>query len=113
MFLVQSFFKALERLTAVNRFEKTFGQTAFAHLFVTDAMKMTLAKNWALECVCCSSPTSRSIDSFDACRGQKIVLHDRPPEHFKHSSPAEIHEVHPQSLSSYKHSNCIRSYLNA
>ncbi|KAJ9094147.1 hypothetical protein QFC20_006977 [Naganishia adeliensis] len=55
-------------------FEKTFGRKAFAHLFVTDAMKMTLSKNWALE-------------------GQKVVLHDRPPQHFRQSTPAEIHEL--------------------
>ncbi|KAJ9101232.1 hypothetical protein QFC21_003451 [Naganishia friedmannii] len=29
-------------------FEKTFGRTAYAHLFVTDAMQITLSKNWEL-----------------------------------------------------------------
>ncbi|KAF5338445.1 hypothetical protein D9758_012231 [Tetrapyrgos nigripes] len=55
-------------------FEATFGQSAYAHLFVTEAMKDYLVKEWNLQ-------------------GQKIVLHDRPPKHFHHSSPQEIHDL--------------------
>lgn len=33
----------------VLRFERYFGQTAFAHLFVTNAMKEFLVKNWNLQ----------------------------------------------------------------
>jgi hypothetical protein len=33
------------------RFEKIFGRTAYAHLFVTKAMKNHLVKEWDLQCV--------------------------------------------------------------
>ncbi|KAK7468495.1 mannosyltransferase [Stygiomarasmius scandens] len=55
-------------------FEATFGQSAYAHLFVTEAMKEYLVEEWDLQ-------------------GQKIVLHDRPPRHFRHSSEQEIHDL--------------------
>lgn len=55
-------------------FERKFGHSAYAHLFVTYAMRDFLVKEWDLQ-------------------GQKIVLHDRPPQHFHHSSAQEIHEL--------------------
>ncbi|KAH6917156.1 beta-1,4-mannosyltransferase [Coprinopsis sp. MPI-PUGE-AT-0042] len=53
-------------------FERTFGRSAFAHLFVTRAMRDRLVHEWDLQ-------------------GQKIVLHDRPPRHFHRASPQETH----------------------
>ncbi|KAF6766428.1 mannosyltransferase [Ephemerocybe angulata] len=44
-------------------FEATFGYSAYAHLFVTRAMRDHLVKEWDLQ-------------------GHKVVLHDRPPQHF-------------------------------
>ncbi|KAF5355663.1 hypothetical protein D9756_003970 [Leucocoprinus leucothites] len=55
-------------------FERTFGRCAYAHLFVTKAMKDHLVKEWDLQ-------------------GKKIVLYDRPPHHFHRSSPQETHEL--------------------
>jgi len=55
-------------------FESYFGQCAYAHLFVTNAMHDYLIKNWDL-------------------RGHKVVLHDRPPAHFHRASPSEMHEL--------------------
>ncbi|KAG5646867.1 hypothetical protein DXG03_001943 [Asterophora parasitica] len=55
-------------------FEAKFGKTAYAHLFVTYAMRDFLVEKWDLQ-------------------GRKIVLHDRPPHHFHHSSAQEIHEL--------------------
>ncbi|KAG8982260.1 mannosyltransferase [Tulasnella sp. 427] len=55
-------------------FERTFGRTAYAHLFVTNAMKERLEKDWDLQ-------------------GQKIVLHDRPPARFHRASATEAHEL--------------------
>ncbi|KAF9454934.1 glycosyltransferase family 33 protein [Macrolepiota fuliginosa MF-IS2] len=55
-------------------FEKTFGQKAYAHLFVTKAMKVRLVEEWNLQ-------------------GKKVVLHDRPPRHFHHASSQETHEL--------------------
>ncbi|EIW86333.1 glycosyltransferase family 33 protein [Coniophora puteana RWD-64-598 SS2] len=52
--------------------EATFGRRAYAHLFVTDAMREHLEREWGLI-------------------GQKVVLHDRPPSHFRRASPQEIH----------------------
>ncbi|KAF8588493.1 glycosyltransferase family 33 protein [Ramaria rubella] len=57
-----------------KRFERTFGRSAFAHLFVTKAMRDYLTEEWDLQ-------------------GQKIVLHDRPPAHFHSSSPSEVHDL--------------------
>ncbi|KAL9716021.1 mannosyltransferase [Leucoagaricus gongylophorus] len=54
--------------------ERTFGRCAYAHLFVTQAMKDHLTKEWDLQ-------------------GTKIVLYDRPPHHFHRSSPQETHEL--------------------
>ncbi|KAG8957934.1 mannosyltransferase [Tulasnella sp. 419] len=57
--------------------EKTFGRKAYAHLFVTEAMKKYLSKEWNLQ-------------------GQKLVLHDRAPEHFHPTSPTEAHNLFAQ-----------------
>ncbi|KAI0314260.1 beta-1,4-mannosyltransferase [Amylostereum chailletii] len=57
-----------------ERFESTFGQKAFAHLFVTQAMRDHLVKAWNLQ-------------------GLKAVLHDRPPAHFRRSPPSEVHQL--------------------
>ncbi|KDQ19820.1 glycosyltransferase family 33 protein [Botryobasidium botryosum FD-172 SS1] len=58
-----------------KRFEEKFGQKAYAHLFVTNAMKEHLVKAWGLI-------------------GRTVVLHDRPPAHFHPASPAETHQSH-------------------
>ncbi|KAG5353854.1 hypothetical protein C0989_001106 [Termitomyces sp. Mn162] len=55
-------------------FEATFGKNAYAHLFVTNAMRHYLVQKWDL-------------------RGHKLVLHDRPPHRFRRSSSQEIHEL--------------------
>lgn len=55
-------------------FEQTFGYSAYAHLFVTCAMRDYLVKEWDLQ-------------------GHKVVLHDRPPRHFHRSSAQEAHEL--------------------
>ncbi|WRT68208.1 uncharacterized protein IL334_005183 [Kwoniella shivajii] len=54
--------------------EKTFGQSAYAHLFVTRALEEFLVKEWQLE-------------------GRKAVLHDRPPSHFQHTSVPQQHDL--------------------
>ncbi|KAH9891295.1 mannosyltransferase [Cubamyces lactineus] len=55
-------------------FESYFGRSAYAHLFVTKAMRDYLVKEWNL-------------------RGHKVVLHDRPPARFHRASPSESHEL--------------------
>ncbi|KIM47979.1 glycosyltransferase family 33 protein [Hebeloma cylindrosporum] len=55
-------------------FEETFGYSAYAHLFVTRAMRDFLVKEWDLQ-------------------GHKVVLYDRPPRHFHRCSTQEIHEL--------------------
>ncbi|KAJ7171812.1 mannosyltransferase [Mycena crocata] len=55
-------------------FEATFGRTAYAHLFVTKAMRDFLVKEWDLQ-------------------GLKVVLHDRPPRRFHQSTPQGIHDL--------------------
>jgi beta-1,4-mannosyltransferase len=57
-----------------GRFEATFGQIAYAHLFVTRALEEYLVKEWRLE-------------------GKKAVLHDRPPPHFRRTDPMSQHEL--------------------
>ncbi|KAG9128293.1 mannosyltransferase [Ceratobasidium sp. 392] len=54
--------------------ECTFGRRAYLHLFVTDAMKNKLVREWKLI-------------------GETLTLHDRPPTHFRRSNPAEIHDL--------------------
>jgi beta-1,4-mannosyltransferase len=56
------------------RFEATFGQSAYAHLFVTHALQEYLVKEWHLE-------------------GKSYVLHDRPPAHFRRTDPMSAHEL--------------------
>ncbi|KAI0960946.1 hypothetical protein AcV7_000183 [Taiwanofungus camphoratus] len=55
-------------------FEQYFGHSAYAHLFVTHAMRDLLVTEWELQ-------------------GHKAVLHDRPPAHFHRASPSEAHEL--------------------
>ncbi|KAI0825399.1 mannosyltransferase [Trametes gibbosa] len=55
-------------------FESYFGRTAYAHLFVTNAMREYLTAEWDLQ-------------------GHKVVLHDRPPARFHRASPSESHEL--------------------
>ncbi|KIM84705.1 glycosyltransferase family 33 protein [Piloderma croceum F 1598] len=55
-------------------FEATFGRSAYAHLFVTNAMHDHLIKEWDLQ-------------------GHKAVLHDRPPSHFRPTEPPEMHDL--------------------
>ncbi|CCL99964.1 uncharacterized protein FIBRA_01989 [Fibroporia radiculosa] len=55
-------------------FEAYFGRSAYAHLFVTHAMRDFLVREWHL-------------------KGHKVVLHDRPPAHFHRASPGETHEL--------------------
>ncbi|KAG8834373.1 mannosyltransferase [Serendipita sp. 399] len=61
-------------VSLAERFERTFGRVAYAHLFVTNAMKDHLMKKWDLQ-------------------GETIVLHDRPPSYFHQSTPSEIHDL--------------------
>ncbi|EUC53845.1 beta-1,4-mannosyltransferase, glycosyltransferase family 33 protein [Rhizoctonia solani AG-3 Rhs1AP] len=73
-----------------KRIERTFGKRAFLHLFVTDAMKKKLVQEWNLE-------------------GQTLTLHDRPPSHFRRSTPVETHDLFNRLHSSLSPS--IRSFL--
>ena len=73
-----------------SSFEKVFGYSAYAHLFVTRAMRDFLVKEWGLQYV--SFPFVRHF-TYVQIRGHKVVLHDRPPRHFHRCSPHEIHEV--------------------
>ncbi|KAG1889273.1 glycosyltransferase family 33 protein [Suillus subluteus] len=57
-----------------KRFEIIFGRSAYAHLFVTNAMRNHLEQEWGLI-------------------GHKAVLHDRPPSHFHKCVPLEVHEL--------------------
>ena len=54
--------------------ERWSGRKAYAHLFVTEAMKNHLDLNWRLQ-------------------GEKVVLHDRPPAHFRRSTLEETHRL--------------------
>ncbi|KAG2093563.1 hypothetical protein BD769DRAFT_1705156 [Suillus cothurnatus] len=57
-----------------KRFEIIFGSPAYAHLFVTNAMRDHLEQEWGLV-------------------GHRAVLHDRPPSHFHMCLPLEVHEL--------------------
>jgi beta-1,4-mannosyltransferase len=57
-----------------KRFEIIFGSSAYAHLFVTNAMRDHLEQEWGLV-------------------GHRAVLHDRPPSHFHKCLPLEVHEL--------------------
>lgn len=54
--------------------ERWSGRKAYAHLFVTEAMKNHLDLNWKFQ-------------------GEKVVLHDRPPGHFRRATLAETHAL--------------------
>lgn len=54
--------------------ERSSGRKAFAHLFVTEAMKNHLDLKWGLV-------------------GEKRVLHDRPPEYFRKAQVGEMHRL--------------------
>lgn len=54
--------------------ERWSGRKAYAHLFVTEAMKNYLSLQWGLE-------------------GEKRVLHDRPPGHFRRAETGESHKL--------------------
>ncbi len=76
------------------RVEATFGRSAYAHLFVTQAMCDFLVKEWDLQYV---------VDLFSfsiliSFRGHKAVLHDRPPRYFHRCSPQEVHDVRISTL---------------
>ncbi|KAI6010168.1 hypothetical protein EDC04DRAFT_2770134 [Pisolithus marmoratus] len=57
-----------------KRFEEIFGRSAYAHLFVTQAMRDYLVDDWKLT-------------------GKMAVLYDRPPSHFHRCLPPEVHEL--------------------
>ncbi|KAL7423455.1 mannosyltransferase [Cryptotrichosporon argae] len=61
-------------VSAATWFEKTYGRHAYAHLFVTDALRAHLSATWGLQ-------------------GIKAVLHDRPPAHFRRTEPLINHEL--------------------
>lgn len=56
------------------RLEKLLGRSAYAHLFVTKAMRNFLVEKWDLQ-------------------GYKVVFHDRPPRHFHRATDEEIHNL--------------------
>ncbi|OWZ63104.1 hypothetical protein AYX15_04865 [Cryptococcus neoformans] len=64
-------------------FESTFGQTAYAHLFVTKALQEFLVREWDL-------------------KGRTSVLHDRPPTHFHRTVPMIQHELFSRFLPELK-----------
>ncbi|CAK5279875.1 unnamed protein product [Mycena citricolor] len=68
-------------------FESTFGRHAYAHLFVTNAMRDHLVKQWNLQ-------------------GIKVVLHDRPPRRFHATTPQEVHE-------DFSAQPCLQGFLPA
>ncbi|KAH8120699.1 beta-1,4-mannosyltransferase [Phellopilus nigrolimitatus] len=55
-------------------FEEYFGRSADIHLFVTEAMRKHLVKEWDLQ-------------------GVKAVLHDRPPSYFRRAEVFETHDL--------------------
>ncbi|KAI8811807.1 beta-1,4-mannosyltransferase-like protein [Cladochytrium replicatum] len=57
-----------------ERFENFWGQSAYAHLCVTAAMSNFLKETWMVN-------------------GPVIVVHDRPPPHFRTLSDLEVHEL--------------------
>lgn len=73
-------------------FERFFGKSAYAHLFVTQAMKDYLSREWEL-------------------RGHKVVLHDRPPSHFHRCSPSETHELFLRLQPVLTSIPCLNSFL--
>ncbi|KDR85227.1 hypothetical protein GALMADRAFT_233953 [Galerina marginata CBS 339.88] len=75
-------------------FEGTFGYSAYAHLFVTRAMRDFLVKEWDIQ-------------------GRKVVLYDRPPRHFHRSSAQEIHELFSKLHSTLVIDSNLRDFLPA
>ncbi|KAG6857663.1 hypothetical protein H0H87_010232 [Tephrocybe sp. NHM501043] len=73
-------------------FEAKFGRTAYAHLFVTTAMRDYLVQKWGL-------------------RGRQLVLHDRPPHRFHRSSPQEIHDLFVRLKPSLTLQSSLRGFL--
>ncbi|KAJ1039891.1 hypothetical protein NDA10_005767 [Ustilago hordei] len=57
-----------------EKFERWSGRTAYAHLFVSEAMRNHLDLKWGLV-------------------GEKKVLHDRPPSHFRRAELGETHSL--------------------
>ncbi|TFK30666.1 hypothetical protein FA15DRAFT_22483 [Coprinopsis marcescibilis] len=72
--------------------EQTFGRIAYAHLFVTRAMRDYLVKEWDLQ-------------------GHKVVLHDRPPRHFHRASTQETHELFQKLDVTLKSQTCLKGFL--
>ncbi|WVO20447.1 uncharacterized protein IAS62_001744 [Cryptococcus decagattii] len=62
------------KIVGLLPFESTFGQTAYAHLFVTKALGEFLVREWDL-------------------KGRTSVLHDRPPIRFHRTVPMIQHEL--------------------
>ncbi|KAF5312174.1 hypothetical protein D9619_003105 [Psilocybe cf. subviscida] len=73
-------------------FEQTFGYSAYAHLFVTKAMRDFLVKEWDLQ-------------------GHKIVLHDRPPRSFHRSTTQEIHNLFQKLKPALFQEKSLRNFL--
>ncbi|CAO1632884.1 unnamed protein product [Sympodiomycopsis kandeliae] len=61
-------------VTLAKWLERITGRNAYAHLFVTHAMKKHLTQQWNLQ-------------------GHKAVLHDRPPSHFRRATVSETHRL--------------------
>jgi beta-1,4-mannosyltransferase len=72
-------------------FERKFGRSAYAHLFVTHAMRDHLVEEWDLQCVLTSILANLLMRTVR--RGRKAVLHDRPPAYFHPTTPYEMHNV--------------------
>ncbi|KAJ3986328.1 mannosyltransferase [Lentinula detonsa] len=73
-------------------FEATFGRVAYAHLFVTEAMRDFLVKEWNLV-------------------GEKVVLHDRPPKHFHRCSAQEIHDLFTKLQTPFSQYKSLQNFL--
>ncbi|KAH9486709.1 UDP-glycosyltransferase TURAN [Psilocybe cubensis] len=73
-------------------FEATFGYSAYAHLFVTRAMRDHLVEEWDLQ-------------------GHKIVLYDRPPQSFHRSSVQETHELFQKLHPALSLNNDLQNFL--
>ncbi len=77
-FGIHYFGVAIRREKSMGEVSREVGEVeweeAFAHLFVTHAMKSYLEVNWGLE-------------------GEKRVLHDRPPKHFRRARLEESHRL--------------------
>lgn len=66
--------ETLQLLMHTTRIEGSFGQVAYAHLFVTSAMLSHLKKIFDLE-------------------GRPAILYDRPPSNFRRTDALQQHEV--------------------